>query len=123
MDYYQNPYMTLSGMSAEELGFLKQVTTGLDETQQKSFFTVYATKRKNPQEVLLLTLPGFVGFSGIHRLVLGQIGMGLLYFFTGGLCLIGTIVDLINHKSLAFEYNQKMAYESFNIVKMGVSFY
>ena len=32
--------------------------------------------------------------------------MGILYFLTGGLCLIGTIVDLVNHRSLAFEYNQ-----------------
>jgi hypothetical protein len=35
--------------------------------------------------------------------------MGLLYLFTGGLCLIGTIVDLVNHKSLSFEFNQKVA--------------
>jgi hypothetical protein len=44
--------------------------------------------------------------------------MGLLYFFTGGLCIIGTIVDLVNHKDLAMEYNRKMAYESFQIARM-----
>jgi hypothetical protein len=37
--------------------------------------------------------------------------MGILYLLTGGLCLIGTIVDLINYKNLAFEYNQKVAQE------------
>jgi hypothetical protein len=44
--------------------------------------------------------------------MVGQIGMGILYLFTGGLCIVGTIVDTINHKKLAFEYNQQMAIES-----------
>jgi hypothetical protein len=52
--------------------------------------------------------------------LVGQVMMGVFYFFTAGFCFIGTIVDLINHQSLANEYNQKMAYESFNIAKMGI---
>ena len=48
--------------------------------------------------------------------MIGQIGMGLLYLFTGGLCLIGTIIDLINYQDLAFEYNRKMILESAAIV-------
>jgi hypothetical protein len=35
--------------------------------------------------------------------------MGILYLFTLGLCYIGTIVDAVNHKKLAFEYNTKQA--------------
>jgi hypothetical protein len=35
--------------------------------------------------------------------------MGILYFLTGGLCLIGTIIDIVNHKKLSFEYNSKQA--------------
>ncbi|MBK6913032.1 MAG: TM2 domain-containing protein [Ignavibacteriales bacterium] len=49
--------------------------------------------------------------AGIHRFVLGNIGLGILYVLTGGLCLIGTIVDLVNYKKLTFEYNQKVAQE------------
>jgi len=60
-----------------------------------------------------------MGFAGIQRFMVGQIGMGILYFFTGGLCFIGTIVDLVNHKSLANDYNRQMAYESYQMVKMG----
>ena len=48
--------------------------------------------------------------------MVGENGMGILYFFTGGLCLIGTIVDLVNHKRLTFEYNQQMARESMAMV-------
>nr|MBP9099183.1 TM2 domain-containing protein [Ferruginibacter sp.] len=55
--------------------------------------------------------------AGIQRFIIGQIGMGILYLFTGGLCLIGTIVDVINHKQLAFEFNQQMANESMAMVK------
>ena len=80
---------------------------------------IYSGKRKNPQDILLFTLLGFVVVAGVQRFVVGQIGMGLLYLFTGGFCLIGTIVDLINYKSLALEFNQKMAFESFHIAKMG----
>jgi hypothetical protein len=40
-----------------------------------------------------------------------------LYFFTAGLCLIGTIVDLVNHQKLAFEYNQKVANEVMYMLK------
>jgi hypothetical protein len=44
--------------------------------------------------------------------------MGILYLFTGGLCAIGTIVDLINNRSLALDYNKQAAYESYHIAKM-----
>jgi len=45
MDSFQNPYMGLPGISAEELGFLQQATNGLNENQQKYFFMVYAGRR------------------------------------------------------------------------------
>jgi TM2 domain-containing membrane protein YozV len=119
MDMYQSPYMGLSGISSEELAFLQQATSGLTDEQKKYFYMAYTGKRKSPQDVLIFTLIGFFGVAGIQRFLLGQIGMGLLYFFTGGFCLIGTIVDLVNHRTLALEYNQKMAFEAFNIAKMG----
>lgn len=113
-----NAYMMLPGITPEEIGFLQQATSALTEDQQRSFFHVYAGKRKNAQDILLLTLLGFIGVAGVHRFVLGQIGMGLVYFFTAGCCFIGTIMDLINNKTLTMDYNKKMAYESFQIIKM-----
>lgn len=79
---------------------------------------VYSNKRKNSQDILLFTLLGFVGFAGIQRFVLGQIGMGIVYLLTVGFCWIGTIVDLINNKSITLEYNKNMAYESYQMAKM-----
>jgi TM2 domain-containing membrane protein YozV len=118
MDTYQNnPYMPFSDTTPEEWAFTQQATAELNENQKKYFFMVYSSKRKKSQDILILTILGFFGFAGIHRFALGQIGMGILYFFTGGLCLIGTIVDLVNNKSLTDEYNRKMAYESFQMAK------
>ena len=122
MDNFNNAYMMLPGITHEELGYLQQATAGLDENQQKFFFNIYSGKRKSPQDVLLFALIGFVGVAGVHRFVLGQVAMGIIYFLTGGFCLIGTIVDLINHKDLALEYNKKMAFESMQMVKMGMGY-
>jgi TM2 domain-containing membrane protein YozV len=59
-----------------------------------------------------------VGVSGVQRFMTDQIGMGLLFFFTGGFCAIGTVIDLINYKTIANDYNKKMAFECFNMIKM-----
>lgn len=37
----------------------------------------------------------FLGYLGIHKFYEGKVGMGILYIFTGGLCGIGCLVDLI----------------------------
>jgi TM2 domain-containing membrane protein YozV len=119
MNMYPDPYMSFADMTPEEMGFLQQATAELNEAQKKYFYNIYGSKRKNSQEILIFTLIGFVGVAGVQRFVLGQIGMGVLYFFTGGLCFIGTIVDLVKNKSLTLEYNKKMAYDSHRMAMMG----
>ena len=42
----------------------------------------------------ILLLPSFFGLSGIHRLYMGKIGTGILYFLTLGLFGFGTLYDL-----------------------------
>lgn len=37
----------------------------------------------------------FLGVLGIHRFMVGKIGTGVLYLFTGGLFGIGVLVDFI----------------------------
>jgi TM2 domain-containing membrane protein YozV len=118
MDPYQNAYMSFSGMTHEEYSFLQQATADLSENQKKYFYMLYSGKRKSPTDILIFTLIGFFGVAGIQRFVTGQVGMGVLYLLTCGFCWIGTIVDLVNHQSLALEYNKKMAFESFQIAKM-----
>ena len=102
----------------EELIQIDANTKGFTNDQIQQFVMIYRTKRKDAQTILLCCLLGFFGFAGIHRFVMGQIGFGILYFFTGGLCLIGTIVDAINHKQLTLEFNQKMIGETLVMLNM-----
>jgi len=105
-------------MGPDEYSYLRQILTGMDERQSQNFVAFYSTRRKDPQEILLFTLLGFLGIAGIQRFIIGNMGMGILYILTAGLCFIGTIVDIINHKALTFEYNRKAANESAQLVKM-----
>lgn len=89
--------------------YLEHTTKAFTEEQMKHFVFIYDSKRKNTQDILLFTLLGFLGFAGIQRFVLNQVAMGVIYFLTLGFCWIGTVVDLINHKSMTDEYNQRMA--------------
>lgn len=114
----QNLLITLvPAIEPDELAYVQELTKGLSEEKLRLFISIYNGKRRKAEIILICTLLGFVCCAGIQRFMVGQIGMGILYLFTGGLCLIGTIVDLINHKQLAFEFNQKMALETMTMVK------
>ncbi|MFM6975834.1 MAG: TM2 domain-containing protein [Sphingobacteriaceae bacterium] len=115
---HKQVFMQFRGLTPEELQFLEQLTGGLTEQQGKDFVMLYANKRRDPQDILLFTLLGFLGIAGVQRFLTGQIGMGVLYVFTAGLCFIGTLVDLINHRSIAQDYNRKVALESAQMAKM-----
>jgi TM2 domain-containing membrane protein YozV len=115
---FDSQFMALPGITPQEYTYLQTATNGLNEQQLRTFLMIYSGKRKSPSDILLFTLLAFVGVAGEQRFVTGQIGMGILYLFTAGLCLIGTIVDLINHKDLAFEHNQRMAFESLQMTRM-----
>ncbi len=109
--------LQIPAVEPDELAYLQSMTTNLPDDKLNQFIIIYSGKRRKPETILICCLLGFVLASGIHRFVIGQIGMGLLYFFTGGLCLIGTIVDAINYKQLTFEYNQRMAIETLGMIK------
>jgi TM2 domain-containing membrane protein YozV len=104
-----NLLQLLPNAENDELNYIQGLVKEMSDEQVRQFAVIYNSRRKDPQMILLLTLVGFLGVAGIQRFIIDQIGMGLLYVFTGGLCLIGTIVDLVNYKSLAFEFNQKVA--------------
>lgn len=116
---FHSQFMSLPGITPQEYSYLQTATNGLDEQQLRTFLMIYTGKRKNPSDMLLFCVIGLFLVPGLQRFLVNQIGMGILYLFTGGLCLIGSIVDLVNHKTLAFEYNQRMVFESLQMVRMG----
>jgi len=107
----------LPELTGEEMVYVQNLVKDWDDEKARNFANVYRTRRKDPQVILITALLGLIIVAGVHRFLLGQIGMGLLYLFTGGLCLIGTIIDLVNHQRLAFEFNQKVAEEVATIMK------
>ena len=109
-------YSLLPEIETEEAVFIDSLLKDKSEEQLKNFAMLYRNRRREPQLILFTALLGFLGISGVHRFMINQIGMGILYLLTAGLCLIGTIVDLINYKNLAFEYNQRMAVEVNNMI-------
>jgi TM2 domain-containing membrane protein YozV len=102
----------LPEVTGEEMVYVQSIVTGLDDEKAKTFASVYRSRRRDPMLILVLTLLGFVLFAGLQRFLTNQIGMGILYLFTGGLCLIGTIIDAVNYQKLAFDYNRKIADET-----------
>jgi TM2 domain-containing membrane protein YozV len=107
----------LPEITGEEIVYIQQLINDLDDEKARTFANVYRNRRKDPQLILILALLGFVGFAGIHRMIINQIGMGILYFFTAGLCFVGTILDLVNYQKLAFEHNQTIANETLAVVR------
>ncbi|MFO8001167.1 MAG: TM2 domain-containing protein [Marinilabilia sp.] len=102
-------YRLMPEADMEEAYYLDNLLKEKSEQQVKDFLSVYRSRRRDPQITLITALIGFLGVSGVHRFLLNQIGMGILYLLTAGLCFIGTIVDLVNYRNLTLEYNQNMA--------------
>ncbi len=101
----------LPELQGDEQLVVAQVITEMTEEQAEQFARVYRQRRKDETTVLMTTLAAFLGVAGLNRFYLGQIGMGLAYLLTAGFCLIGTIVDIFNFKSLTASYNEKQALE------------
>jgi len=99
----------LPELDEPERSFVGQLTASMSAGDVQQFAFAYRRERKDPQTILILSVIGMVSVPGLQRFVLGQIGIGCLYLFTGGLLLIGTIVDIVNHKELAFNYNRQVA--------------
>ena len=101
----------LPELQGDEMIYIQSLLEDLDDEKSNEFANIYRSRRRDPQLILLTALLGFVVVAGVHRFLLNQIGMGLIYLFTGGLCFIGTFVDLVNHRKLALDYNSLQARE------------
>jgi len=96
-------------LEGDEMTYVQGLIRDMGDNQAQQFASIYNSRRKDPQTILLVTLLGFLGIAGVQRFMVNQIGMGLLYLFTVGFCWIGTIIDVVNYKKLAFEENSKIA--------------
>jgi TM2 domain-containing membrane protein YozV len=102
----------LPELKGEEQLHVARLMKPMDDEEARQFAAVYRERRRDPVMVLLLVAVGLtiVG-SGFQRFYLDQVGMGVLYLLTGGLCFVGTVYDAINYKSLTLRYNRRQADE------------
>ena len=113
----QRIFKLLPNLDYEEVQMIDRLTGDLSDEQLNTFASIYNSKRKSSDTILLTCLLGLIVVAGVHRIILNQVGMGILYIFTGGLCLVGTIVDAVNYKKLTLEYNSTVANETFQMTR------
>ena len=114
----QQMLMMLPDLQPDELLMIQNLTKDMNDNQQRQFYLLYKSKRKEKKDLLILTILGFFGVAGIQRFVIGEIGMGILYLLTIGFCGIGTIIDVVNLDSMVSRFNQNQAMETANMVRM-----
>lgn len=84
----------------QHLAIIRSKMKDMDEDQ---IVAVSSVPLKNPTTMLLIEI--FLGEFGVHRFMLGEVGMGLLELLTGGLCLILWVIDLFTVTNKTREYN------------------
>jgi TM2 domain-containing membrane protein YozV len=99
----------LPELDEPERSFIERLTSGMSHESIQQFAAGYRQVRKDPQTIRLMAIIGIVAIPGLHRFWLGHVGLGVLYLLTWGLLLIGTIIDVINYRELAFRYNRQAA--------------
>lgn len=107
----------LPELDGDEQLTVARLITDMTEEQAEQFSHVYRQRRKDESTTLLLTAVAFIGVAGLNRFYLGQIGMGFLYLVTAGFCLIGSIIDIFNYKSLVGRHNSAKAFETAELIR------
>lgn len=68
-----------------------------------------ASRHEIHRHLVLLWLLCLIGFCGIHRLYNGRIITGVIWLLTGGLLLIGQIIDLFLVPGMVDDANRRFA--------------
>jgi TM2 domain-containing membrane protein YozV len=99
----------LPELEGDEQVEVARLLNEMSDRQAEHFARIYRSRRRDPVHILILAAVGFIGAAGLQRLYMKEVGLGLVYLFTGGLCLIGTIYDLIKYQELTDRYNRDVA--------------
>jgi TM2 domain-containing membrane protein YozV len=108
---FKMPQIThyLPELNEPETSFIAHVTAVMSHEDIHRFAAGYRQSRRDPQTLRLLAIIGLVAIPGLQRFWVGHVGVGFLYLLTGGLLWIGTIIDIVKYRELAFSYNRQVA--------------
>jgi len=101
----------LPELEGDEQVEVARLLNKMTDEQAEHFARIYRSRRREPVHILILAAVGFIGAAGLQRLYMEEFALGFVYLFTGGLCLIGTIYDVIKYEDLALRCNRNVAVE------------
>ncbi len=103
-------------MSEKETMVLKVAKGELSIDQRLMFDQEYEKSSKSLLATYLLWF--LLGFWGIHKFYVRKTGMGVLYIFTGGLFVIGWLIDVFIIPMQVRQVNETIAKDKVLEIKM-----
>lgn len=79
-----------------------------NQNYQQNYQQPQVVQPKQRSKLVAFLLCWFLGVWGVHRFYVGKIGTGILWLLTGGLCGIGTFIDLLRITFNGFPDKQKV---------------
>lgn len=92
------------------------MTKGLSPEQKLLFNSQLSSTKKDRDTVLILSV--ILGYWGVDRFYVGDMGMGLLKLFTFGGCGILWLIDIFTIRGRADDYNRSKAEEILTGIRM-----
>jgi hypothetical protein len=66
-----NAFQLMPSLEPDEMAFVQMLIKDMNDNQSQQFAMSYMSRRKDPSNMLLFTLIGFLGIAGVQRFVLG----------------------------------------------------
>lgn len=82
----------------------------LERVPENKYSVIQSLDYKDPTTLLIISI--FLGYLGVDRFMLGQIGLGVVKLLTLGGCGIWSIVDwcMVTKMTKEYNYNELMKY-------------
>ena len=101
----------LPELGGDEQIEVARLLNDMSDEQTEHFARIHRSRRRKPAHILILAVVGFIGAAGLQRFCVEEFALGLIYLFTGGLCLVGTLYDVVKYEEIAVRYNRDVALE------------
>lgn len=88
---------------------LARLQYGMSDMERMMFISQYNSAKKDRTVALIISV--LIGYMGVDRFYVGDIGVGVLKLITFGLCGIWWLIDLFLIMGRTDEYNRSKAHE------------